>query len=467
MFNSFVVFVFLFSALGMADTRPGIPKDRVFKKYFHFRSDGECRKKDGTKGFNQEYLGDCGKPRQEDIDDEDYLTDFSLKGTVLTGLSFEKRADLENVDFFGTQLYRTSFKESVISGGTSFYSVDGSMADFSKAAFREVAIKESQFSHGQFLETVFDGVIIESSNFSSAVFSGEVDLRRPDRKLVRFINGTKIISSNFSSTKLAGASLEGMEVSQVNFMGADLRFAVIERSIVSNSSFNDADLKGVSFKMSELSMVDFVDTQIDGGIFDLASVKNADFRKSVLHGSFVKSSIPGGNFNQSHIYSSDFQEANLKGARFKNAVIESVSFNEADLSNANFNSSQVSNVDFRGANLSGLIFEGTEFQGVLCDSETKLPELLGCDDGLLRKYEPGPDAPDFPSWEEIWGNQRRYKDGKDRNRFGPPNEARVNIWDDIAERKMAYEMFSAIDPAEYMRDLEERRRRYLGPEYDL
>jgi hypothetical protein len=78
------------------------------------RGSGTCKNLQGEKGYNQEYLGECGDLRSRDLSGKD-LRGFNLRGANLAEANLS-RADLSESDLRGTDLWKANWDGTLFSG---------------------------------------------------------------------------------------------------------------------------------------------------------------------------------------------------------------------------------------------------------------------------------------------------------------------------------------------------------------
>lgn len=167
--------------------------------------------------------------------------------------------------------------------------------------------------------------------------------------------GKSLARLDLRAVYLAGAHLDGADLTQSRFSAATLDGVSLQKAKVSDTSFYFTRMQGLHaagadmgtsrFYFADASKADFSDLQ--GGLsnWQAATLRGANFRHADLHGA---------NFMMADVRDADFTGADLRGAFFDAAFIAGAKFDEAKMDNTDFGAAVGSISQFSRQQRSGI-----------------------------------------------------------------------------------------------------------------
>lgn len=163
----------LWANVCLAEFQPATSYDEGFRL-----KDGFCQRA-GLKGFNKDFLGECGQTARR-------LNNVKMPASVFRGFSS----------------FEANFSDSEFQN-----------ADFSFSELKMCRIKTAHFEKSQFRSAILTGCSLFRTSFALAQFQ-DSDL-----------SAIKAVEADFSSAILTNAKLVGAQLMMANLNGADLRGA--------------------------------------------------------------------------------------------------------------------------------------------------------------------------------------------------------------------------------------------------
>lgn len=258
----------------------------VEAKDLGFRYEGNaCVDKNGKKGWNPGYFGQCG----------------DLRGVTVAGVNFDE------ADFSGAQLDGSDFQNSTFSGA-KFVGTSVVGTNLSGATLTNAMIIGANFTKAILVNTHFAGAEIHKSDFSGSDLSGQLFSTMN-------LTGNSFVGTSFLNAKLDGADLSNCDLTAAKFTKVNLQGAKIEKAKLNRVNFAGADLTGASLK---------------GSTGPSANFSYAIMRQSQLDGaSLLSANLQGAKLDQASLKKTDLRSANLRQAVLKEAQIEGGNFTGA------------------------------------------------------------------------------------------------------------------------------------------
>jgi uncharacterized protein YjbI with pentapeptide repeats len=242
------------------------------------------------------------------------LTGALLADATLTGASL-KKANLTDTDFSAADCARINLNGATI--------VD---AIFDGARLADAEIERAKAAGASFIEADLSG-----ANFSGSDLSG-ADL-----------SASNITEADFRDTNLSESTLEEAQGPGVVMDGADLtELRASGKPNFAGGSFKNVTGKESIWEGADLSATDFSFSKMVGASFEKANLKSARMRAADMkHARFSKADLSNADlvfanlfessFEKARLAQSDFRNANLYGAEFLDATLEQTRFESANL----------------------------------------------------------------------------------------------------------------------------------------
>ncbi|GLW96160.1 pentapeptide repeat-containing protein [Microtetraspora sp. NBRC 16547] len=193
-----------------------------------------------------------------------------------------------------------------------------------------------------------------------------LDLRGED-----FTDGARL-PRNLRCANLAGAALDGVDLSHRDLTRAILRDASLQGASLSSAHADGADLRGANLTGADLGQFRARRAKFRGslliGVYGVqAELPRSDFTSAILSGAlltqadltestFVAADLTKTTMGQVKASDADFTQATMRGTRLGEAHLERAEFKAADLNRAIFTQAWLDGADLTGANVSGATF---------------------------------------------------------------------------------------------------------------
>lgn len=281
---------------------------------------------------------------------EAYLEFADLSGADLSGAKL-RGAIAAGVNFSGTKLDHADLSQANVAR-CSFLGAGGEGVDFSGSA-----LSESSFEKARLPGARFAGGVMMKTDFSSADLTG-ADLQTPimmdcrlDRACLKHaslrraivlggsavgldLTGARGEALLFVDVDLDGLKMPGAELAKLRLVGAGTR--------ARNADFSSAKIPGSNLRGIDLEAANFERADLDGADFSEAKLRQARFQ--------------GASAMRAHFMNTDLEHARLSNCNLKEAFLNKARLVQADLSNSNcfgaeFLGVTVGETRFHGANL--------------------------------------------------------------------------------------------------------------------
>ncbi|RJQ42573.1 MAG: pentapeptide repeat-containing protein [Gaiellales bacterium] len=165
------------------------------------------------------------------------------------------------------------------------------------------------------------------------------------------LEGADLSYANLFAADLTGARLDGADLSSANLMYALLVQARLDGADLRQANLFAADLSGADLSGARLSGAHAAGARLRGTLLEGANLFVADFTHADLTGARLAKS----NFFGSLLGGSDFSGADCRGADFSGADLTGARLDGADLSGATLSDCRVRSVSAAGVKLGGAI----------------------------------------------------------------------------------------------------------------
>jgi uncharacterized protein YjbI with pentapeptide repeats len=290
--------------------------------------------------------------------------------------------DIIAVNFDGSNLESSVFKNSEITSKTSFKNANLKNTDFSNTTFSNVDFSGANLTGSTITNIICAGCIFDGANLSGAKISGthvsNMSFKKTNMSGIKFsgsvhqwanidlrnaLNFNRNEFSDFLASNEANKLIQLLKYSyngcDIGVKGADCKNKDLSNHkflpvILENAQFNNADLSGADLSLTFLRSSDFSNVNLENAIlpilerdwsnvFTNANMRNIQFTGNQVSADFTKVDFTGTDLSGIDFKRSNFSEAILSGANLKGTNLRKANLNKTILDNVEAKSTQFDN----------------------------------------------------------------------------------------------------------------------------